>query len=106
MCRTAILISGSGSNLQSFIDRVSGGKTSLELSVVFSNRPDAFGLTRAREAGIDTACIEHGNYGSREQFDRAVAAELDRWQPGLLVLAGFHAHPESMVRQTITKAGS
>ena len=88
-CRTAILISGSGSNLQSFIDRVAGGKTSLELAVVFSNRPDAFGLTRAREAGIDTACIEHGNFDSREQFDQAVAAELDRWQPELLVLAGF-----------------
>jgi len=88
-CRTAILISGSGSNLQSFIDRVAGGKTSLELAVVFSNRPDAFGLTRARDAGIDTACIEHGNYESREQFDQAVAAELDKWLPGLLVLAGF-----------------
>jgi phosphoribosylglycinamide formyltransferase-1 len=88
-CRTAILISGSGSNLQSFIDRVAGGRTSLELSVVFSNRPDAYGLTRARDAGIDTACIEHGDYGSREQFDQAVATELDNWRPELLVLAGF-----------------
>jgi len=88
-CKTAILISGSGSNLQSFIDRVAAGKTSLDLSVVFSNRPDAYGLTRAREAGIDTACIEHGDYESREQFDRAVAAKLDQWQPQLLILAGF-----------------
>ncbi len=88
-CRTAILISGSGSNLQSFIDRVAAGKISLDLSVVFSNRPDAYGLTRARDAGIDTACIEHGDYESREQFDRAVAAELDNWQPELLILAGF-----------------
>ena len=88
-CRTAILISGSGSNLQSFIDRVATGKTSLELSVVFSNRPDAYGLTRAREAGIDTACIEHGDYESRERFDQAVAAKLDQWQPQLLILAGF-----------------
>ena len=88
-CRTAILISGSGSNLQSFIDRVAAGKTSLDLSVVFSNRPDAYGLTRAREAGIDTACIEHGDYDSREQFDQAVAAKLDQWQPQLLILAGF-----------------
>jgi len=88
-CRTAILISGSGSNLQSFIDRVAAGKTSLDLSVVFSNRPDAYGLTRAGEAGIDTACIEHGDYESREQFDQAVAAKLDQWQPQLLILAGF-----------------
>jgi len=88
-CRTAVLISGSGSNLQSFIDHVAGGKSSLELSVVFSNRPDAYGLTRAREAKIPTACIEHGNYESREQFDMAVATELENWRPELLVLAGF-----------------
>ena len=88
-CSTAILISGSGSNLQSFIDRVAGGRTSLELSVVFSNRPDAFGLTRAREAGIETTCIQHGNYESRELFDMAVATELDKHRPELLILAGF-----------------
>lgn len=88
-CRTAILISGSGSNLQSFIDRVAAGKISLDLSVVFSNRPDAHGLTRAREAGIDTTCIEHSDFESREQFDQAAAAKLDQWQPQLLILAGF-----------------
>jgi phosphoribosylglycinamide formyltransferase-1 len=88
-CKTAILISGSGTNLQSFIDRVAGGTMSIELCGVFSNRPDAYGLTRAREAGIDTLCIEHGAYETREQFDRAVAAALGRWQPDLLVLAGF-----------------
>ena len=89
MCRTAILISGSGSNLQSFIDRAAEGRSALDLAVVFSNRPDAYGLTRAREAGIDTACIEHGDFGSRETFDRAVAAKLGDWQPQLLILAGF-----------------
>jgi len=88
-CRTAILISGSGSNLQSFIDRVADGRIDLDLAVVFSNRPDAYGLTRAQEAGIDTACIEHGDFESREAFDQAVAAKLDTWQPQLLILAGF-----------------
>ena len=88
-CTTAVLISGSGSNLQSFIDRATDGRISLDLAVVFSNRPDAYGLTRAREAGIDTACIEHGDFESREAFDQAVAAELDNWQPQLLILAGF-----------------
>ena len=87
--KTAILISGSGTNLQAFIDFVATGDSDLELAVVFSNRPDAFGLQRARRAGIDTACIEHGDFASREAFDRAVAAELDRRQPDLLVLAGF-----------------
>ena len=88
-CRTAILVSGSGTNLQAFIDHVAAGHSTLDLSVVFSNRPDAFGLTRARDAGIDTACIEHGDYASREEFDRAVAGTLDEYEPELLVLAGF-----------------
>ncbi len=88
-CKTAILISGSGTNLQAFIDRVGSGALDLELSVVFSNNPDAYGLIRARSAGIPTACIEHGLFADRDAFDRAVAAKLDEWQPDLLVLAGF-----------------
>ena len=87
--KTAILISGSGTNLQAFIDFVAAGESDLDLAVVFSNRPDAFGLERAKREGIDTACIEHGGFDKREAFDQAVAAELERWQPGLLVLAGF-----------------
>ena len=88
-CRTAILISGSGTNLQAFIDRVTSGDLDLELSIVFSNRPDAFGLERARKAGIPTECIEHGQFPSREMFDRAVAAVLDAYEPELIILAGF-----------------
>jgi phosphoribosylglycinamide formyltransferase-1 len=88
-CKTAILISGSGTNLQSFIDRVAKGSVSIDLCGVFSNRPDAYGLTRARDAGIDTRCIEHGDFDTREQFDRAVAVALAPWNPELIVLAGF-----------------
>ena len=62
---------------------------SIDLCGVFSNRPDAYGLTRAREAGIETQCIAHGAFDSREQFDRAVAETLAPWEPELLVLAGF-----------------
>lgn len=88
-CRTAILISGSGTNLQAFIDAVAAGNLDLDLCVVFSNKPDAYGLQRAAKAGIPTICIEHGDFESREAFDRAVIAELDRFEPELLVLAGF-----------------
>ena len=88
-CKTAILISGSGTNLQSFIDRVAQGAMSIDLCGVFSNRPDAYGLTRANDAGIDTRCIEHGGFDTREQFDQAVADALAPWEPDLLVLAGF-----------------
>lgn len=88
-CRTAILISGSGTNLQAFIDAVAGGDLDLDLSVVFSNEPGAFGLQRAEQAGIPNECIRHGDFADRESFDRAVMAALDRHDPELLILAGF-----------------
>ena len=88
-CRTVILISGSGTNLQSFIDKVESGELDLDLCLVFSNRPDAFGLERAKKAGVPTACIEHGDYEDRESFDRAVAEIIDGYEPDLIVLAGF-----------------
>ena len=88
-CRTAILISGSGTNLQAFIDRVANNSLNLDIVLVFSNRPDAYGLTRARQAGIDTACFEHSDYAEREAFDRAVAEVLDPHRPELIILAGF-----------------
>ena len=88
-CRTAILISGSGTNLQAFIDAVAAGDLDLDLCVVFSNNPEAFGLERAENAGIPTVCIRHGDYPNRESFDRAVIDELDQLTPDLLILAGF-----------------
>jgi phosphoribosylglycinamide formyltransferase-1 len=88
-CKTAVLVSGSGSNLQSFIDKAAAGEIGLELCVVFSNKPDAYGLERAARAGIPTECLQHGDYPDRETFDRAVAELLDSYAPDLLVLAGF-----------------
>lgn len=88
-CKTAILISGSGTNLQAFIDRVAGGDLPLELSVVLSNNSDAFGLARAEDAGIPTAIVDHRQFADRPTFDNAMAAKLDEWQPDLLILAGF-----------------
>ena len=88
-CNTAILISGSGTNLQSFIDKWKNAELDLELSVVVSNNPDAYGLERASKAGIPTECIRHGDYPDRESFDRAIARILDNYSPQLIVLAGF-----------------
>ena len=85
----AILISGSGTNLQAFIDAVDRGDLDLDLTVVFSNNPEAFGLQRAERAGIPTSCIQHSDYPDRESFDQAVIAELDRFEPDVLILAGF-----------------
>lgn len=88
-CKTAILISGSGTNLQAFIDAAGADLLDLDIVVVFSNNPEAYGLLRAENAGIPTACIPHSDFPDRESFDTAVIAELDRYQPDLLILAGF-----------------
>ena len=88
-CPTAILISGSGTNLQSFIDQAAAGKLDLDLRIVFSNNPDAFGLERAREAGVPTETFGHRDFPTRELFDRAVAGILDVYEPELIILAGF-----------------
>lgn len=88
-CRTAILISGSGTNLQAFIDAVQADALALDIVVVFSNDRNAYGLTRAERAGIATACIEHNDFADRKSFDQAVISELDRYSPNLLILAGF-----------------
>ena len=61
----------------------------MDIGIVFSNSPDAYGLIRAESAGIATACIRHGDFADRQQFDRAVARELDRFAPDLIILAGF-----------------
>lgn len=87
--RLAVLISGRGSNLQAFIDACSTGDLAAEICVVISNRPDAQGLERATAAGIASRCIDHRSYASREDFDRALAAEVGNWQPDLVILAGF-----------------
>lgn len=87
--RAAILISGSGSNLQSFIDHIDRGQLDLDIAVVLSNRAEAFGLQRAAKAGIAAAVVPHGDFASREAFDRVVAAALDERKAGLIILAGF-----------------
>lgn len=87
--RAAVLISGSGSNLQSFIDKVQNRELDLELAVVVSNCRDAFGLQRATAAEIPTRVIEHTHYADRESFDRAIAAELNEKAVDLIILAGF-----------------
>ncbi len=87
--RVAILISGSGTNLQAFIDRHAGGNLGADIALVLSNRADAYGLVRAETAGIPTAVISHKNFDSRESFDRAMAAVIDDARIDYIVLAGF-----------------
>ena len=87
--RTAVLISGTGSNLQAFIDRATSGSLAAELTLVVANRADARGLVRAARAGLPTAVIDHRDYGSREAFDRDIAAQLRAHDIEFVALAGF-----------------
>ena len=89
MTRVAILISGGGTNLQAFIDAVTDGSLDLEIQVVVSNQPDAFGILRARDAGIPTECVRNADFPDRAAFDDALADALERYTPDLLILAGF-----------------
>ena len=80
-----ILISGRGSNMRSIVE----ARTGLEVKAVISNRPEAQGLEWARSQGIATVAIDHKAHATREAFDAALAAEIDRHAPDLILLAGF-----------------
>jgi phosphoribosylglycinamide formyltransferase-1 len=84
-----VLLSGSGSNLQALIDSSQGADSPLRVGAVISNRADAYGLERAKAAGIDTAVLEHTGFAGREAFDAALMALIDGFNPDLVVLAGF-----------------
>lgn len=88
--RVVVLISGSGRNLQALIDGQQAGRLpNVEIAAVISNRANAYGLERARAAGIPATVLSHTNFQSREAFDTALAECIDRFQPQLIVLAGF-----------------
>ena len=84
-----VLISGRGSNLQAIIGAIAAGRLDARVRVVISNRADARGLVRARDAGIETLVISHRAFASREAFDGAVVAELAAREVALVCLAGF-----------------
>jgi phosphoribosylglycinamide formyltransferase-1 len=83
-----VLISGGGTNLQALIDAAAAGQPFTVAGVV-SNRPGAFGLTRAARAGIPTAIVDHTAYEDRASFEAALADCVDGFAPRLVCLAGF-----------------
>ena len=85
MKRYVILISGRGSNMVSLLDACLPGVC----AAVISNRPDAAGLALAAARGIATVIVDHRGFASREDFDAALAAEVERYAPDLVLLAGF-----------------
>lgn len=83
--KAVILISGRGSNMEALLK----ADISVEFAAVISNRPDARGLETARSLGVATAVVDHRGHADRKEFDAALAAEIDRHAPDLIILAGF-----------------
>jgi phosphoribosylglycinamide formyltransferase 1 len=89
MKKIVVLISGQGSNLQALINAQQQGRISGHISAVFSNSSTAYGLERAALAGIPHHALDAKAYTDRASFDLALAQAIDRYQPDLLVLAGY-----------------
>lgn len=87
--RVVVLISGGGTNLQALIDAQSHDELGGEIVAVVSNVADAYGLKRARDAGINAVALPHREYDSRDAFDGALIKVIERHEPDLVVLAGF-----------------
>jgi phosphoribosylglycinamide formyltransferase-1 len=89
MKNIVVLISGNGSNLQAIIDACEQKKINGTIRAVFSNKADAFGLERARDAGIAAHALGASQFASREAFDRELVQEIDAYAPDVVLLAGY-----------------
>ena len=85
----AVLISGSGSNLQAIINHIQQKKLNAVINGVISNKPNVTGLQRAEAAGIPTYIIDNRDYPNRETYDRALGSIIDQLNVKLIVMAGF-----------------
>ena len=89
MKRIVVLVSGNGSNLQAILDACQQGRINGSVAAVFSNKADAYGLERAREAGVPAHALAASQFADREAFDRQLMLEIDAYAPDLVVLAGY-----------------
>lgn len=87
--RTAILISGRGSNMDALIEAARAPDFPAEIALVVSNRPEAVGLAKAKAAGVAVAAVDHKIYAGREEFERSLQIVLETHRIELLCLAGF-----------------
>lgn len=89
MKKLVILISGRGSNMEAIVRACARDRWPAQVAAVIASRPDAAGLAFAASQGIATAVVDHRQFADRTAFDAALAAEIDRFSPDLVVLAGF-----------------
>jgi len=87
--RVGVLISGSGTNLQALIDRCADGSVDAEVVVVVSNKKDAFGLERARRAGIDAVYVDRAAYTTFAAYNHAITEVMQVRRVDLIVMAGY-----------------
>ncbi|MEN6430445.1 MAG: phosphoribosylglycinamide formyltransferase [Coriobacteriales bacterium] len=87
--RVGVLISGSGTNLQALIDAFAAGVIDGQVVVVISNKYDAFGLVRAKRAGIPTELVDPARFRSIEEYNHAITEVLLRYEVSLVVMAGY-----------------
>lgn len=100
MLRVVVLVSGGGTNLQAILDAMDNGKIkNAEVVGVISNNANAYALTRAEKHNIPNECISPKNYENRDVFNDALLEGVSKYNPDLIVLAGFLvAIPEKMVK--------
>ena len=89
MKKLVILISGRGSNMEAIVRACARERWPAQVAAVIANRPDAAGLAFAASHGIATAVVDHRSFDGRDSFDAALADEIDRFAPDLVILAGF-----------------
>jgi phosphoribosylglycinamide formyltransferase-1 len=87
--RVAVFLSGRGSNFLAIREAVERGAIDAEIALVFSNKADAPGLLKAREAGLETMFLDPKAFATREDYDRAIIAEVERRRIDLVCLAGY-----------------
>ena len=84
-----VVASGRGSNLQSIIDAIKTGQITAKIGVVITDKPEAKALDRAREVGIPAVCVDRKKCASKDEFEQALVAELNKYNVDLVILAGF-----------------
>ncbi|RKD29037.1 phosphoribosylglycinamide formyltransferase [Thermohalobacter berrensis] len=89
LVKIGVLISGSGTNLQSIIDNIKLGKINGKISIVISNKKEAYGLTRAKKNGIDSLFLDRKQFDSHLDYDKAIIEEFKKRGVELVVLAGY-----------------
>ena len=90
MLNIVVLVSGGGTNLQAIMDKIADGTvTNTKIAAVISNNANAYALERAKNAGIPAECISPKQFENRQDFNEALLAGVKKYNPDLVVLAGF-----------------